>query len=87
MRKLGKKQLTLELHEAIDAIPASLDGHHLTLANGGSELIYTYNSQGPRTGITHLLADLAQAGIRFKDLGTNQSSLEDIFVDLVRRDQ
>jgi ABC-2 type transport system ATP-binding protein len=87
MHKLGKKQLTLQLHEAIEAIPAALEGHDLTLANGGSELIYTYDSQGPRTGITHLLTDLAQAGIRFKDLDTTQSSLEDIFVDLVRRDQ
>ena len=86
MHKLGKKQLTLELHEAIDAIPPALESHDLTLANGGSELIYTYDSQGTRTGITHLLTDLAQAGIRFKDLDTTQSSLEDIFVGLVRRD-
>jgi ABC-2 type transport system ATP-binding protein len=85
MHKLGKKQLTLQLHEALDAIPPALNGHDLTLANGGSELIYTYDSQGPRTGITHLLTDLAQAGIPFKDLDTTQSSLEDIFVDLVRR--
>ena len=87
MHKLGKKQLTLQLHEAIDAIPAALEGHHLTLADDGHELIYTYDSQGPRTGITHLLTDLAEAGIGFKDLDTTQSSLEDIFVDLVRRDQ
>jgi len=87
MHKLGEKQLTLHLHEALDEIPLSLGAHHLTLANGGSELIYTYDSQGPRTGITHLLTDLAQAGIRFKDLETTQSSLEDIFVDLVRRDR
>jgi ABC-2 type transport system ATP-binding protein len=87
MHKLGQKQLTLELHEAIETIPAALESHHLQLANGGSELTYTYDSQGPRTGITHLLTDLAQAGIRFKDLDTTQSSLEDIFVDLVRRDR
>jgi ABC-2 type transport system ATP-binding protein len=87
MHKLGKKQLTLQLHDALKKIPAELNAHHLTLANGGSELIYTYDSQGPRTGITHLLTDLAQAGIRFKDLDTTQSSLEDIFVDLVRRDR
>jgi len=86
MHKLGKKQLTLELHEALKAIPAELDVHHLTLANGGSELVYTYDSQGPRTGITGLLADLSRAGIGFKDIDTTQSSLEDIFVDLVRRD-
>ncbi len=87
MRKLGKKQLTLQLHHALDTIPDALRSHHLALANGGSELVYTYDSQGPRTGITHLLTDLAQAGIRFKDLDTTQSSLEDIFVDLVRRDR
>jgi ABC-2 type transport system ATP-binding protein len=85
MHKLGKKQLTLQLHESLKAIPAQLEGHHLTLANGGSELVYTYDTQGPRTGITGLLTDLAAAGIRFKDLDTTQSSLEDIFVDLVRR--
>ncbi len=55
-------------------------------ANDGAELIYTYDSQAPRTGITGLLTDLAQAGITFKDLDTTQRSLEDIFVDLVRRD-
>jgi ABC-2 type transport system ATP-binding protein len=85
MHKLGKKQLTLQLHNALDAVPPALAGHHLALANGGSELVYTYDTQGPRTGITGLLTDLAQAGIRFKDLDTTQSSLEDIFVDLVRR--
>ena len=87
MHKLGKKQLTLQLHESLHAIPAALEGHHLALANGGSELIYTYDTQGPRTGITKLLTDLASAGITFKDLDTKQSSLEDIFVDLVRRDR
>jgi ABC-2 type transport system ATP-binding protein len=87
MHKLGKKQLTLQLHEALAAIPAELAGHHLALANGGSELVYTYDTQGQRTGITGLLTDLAQASIRFKDLDTTQSSLEDIFVDLVRRDR
>jgi ABC-2 type transport system ATP-binding protein len=86
MHKLGKKQLTLQLHDALKDIPSELDAHHLTLANGGSELVYTYDSQGPRTGITGLLTDLSRAGIGFKDLDTTQSSLEDIFVDLVRRD-
>ena len=85
MHKLGKKQLTLQLHDSLDAIPVGLAAHHLTLANGGSELVYTYDTQGPRTGITNLLTDLAGAGIRFKDLDTTQSSLEDIFVDLVRQ--
>jgi ABC-2 type transport system ATP-binding protein len=85
MHKLGKKQLTLQLHQSLDAIPAALEAHHLALANGGSELVYTYDTQGPRTGITRLLTDLASAGISFKDLDTTQSSLEDIFVDLVRQ--
>ncbi|MEM8574444.1 MAG: ABC transporter ATP-binding protein [Pseudomonadota bacterium] len=87
MHKLGQKQLTLELHDPIDTIPASLEQHHLIIAKGGHELIYTYDSHGERTGITHLLTDLAEADIRFKDLDTTQSSLEEIFVDLVRRDQ
>jgi ABC-2 type transport system ATP-binding protein len=87
MHKLGRKQLTLQLHDALDAIPPGLADHHLTLANGGSELVYTYDTHGPRTGITGLLTDLSSAGIRFKDLDTTQSSLEDIFVDLVRRDR
>jgi len=85
MRKLGKKQLTLQLHQKLDAVPEGLAAHHLMLAAGGAELIYTYDTQGERTGITALLRDLTQAGIRFKDLHTTQSSLEDIFVDLVSR--
>jgi ABC-2 type transport system ATP-binding protein len=85
MHKLGKKQLSLHLHERLDAIPAALSPHHLSLAADGEELIYTYDTQGERTGITSLLQDLASAGVRFKDLQTTQSSLEDIFVDLVRR--
>ena len=87
MRKLGKKQLTLELHRPLDAVPAALADHRLRLAAGGAELIYTYDTQGERTGITALLKDLTLAGIRFKDLHTTQSSLEDIFVDLVGRRQ
>jgi ABC-2 type transport system ATP-binding protein len=85
MHKLGKKQLTLELHHRLDALPPELSRHHLTLVSDGHELVYTYDSQGERTGITGLLQDLSQAGVRFKDLHTTQSSLEDIFVDLVRR--
>ncbi len=85
MRKLGKKVLTLQLHEVLDAIPAELAAHRLSLAADGHELVYTYDTQGERTGITSLLDDLNQAGIGFKDLQTTQSSLEDIFVDLVRQ--
>jgi ABC-2 type transport system ATP-binding protein len=84
MHKLGKKQLKLHLHRPIDAIPDALATHQLTLADGGSELIYTYDTQGEGSGITALLRELSERGITFKDLNTTQSSLEDIFVDLVR---
>ena len=83
IRKLGRKQLTLDLQKRLDAIPAGLNGHQLTLAADGHQLVYTYDSQSERTGITSLLNDLSVAGIRFKDLNTRQSSLEDIFVGLV----
>jgi len=87
MRKLGRKQLTLQLHSRLEAVPAELAAHRLVLAADGRELVYTYDTQGERTGITALLADLRHAGIRFRDLNTTQSSLEDIFVDLVRQRQ
>jgi ABC-2 type transport system ATP-binding protein len=85
MHKLGKKQLTLQLHQQLDALPPELARHNLALVSDGHELVYTYDSQAERTGITGLLQDLNQAGVRFKDLQTTQSSLEDIFVDLVRQ--
>ena len=85
MRKLGRKQLTIELHTKLDAVPDALAAYRLTLANGGGELVYAYDAQGERTGITALLAELNRAGIRYRDLHTTQSSLEDIFVDLVRQ--
>jgi ABC-2 type transport system ATP-binding protein len=85
MRKLGRKRLTLHLLARLDGVPPSLAGYRLSLAGGGSELVYTYDTQSERTGITALLSDLAAAGIRFRDLHTTQDSLEDIFVDLVRR--
>jgi ABC-2 type transport system ATP-binding protein len=84
MHKLGRKQLTLHLQHRLDAVPEALAPHRLALAADGSELVYSYDSQGERTGITALLDDLGTAGIGFKDLHTTQSSLEDIFVDLVR---
>jgi ABC-2 type transport system ATP-binding protein len=84
MRKLGKKQLTLELQQKLDVLPADLAGRGLTLSDDGTRLIYRYDTRGERTGITALLATLNTAGVRFKDLHTSQSSLEDIFVDLVR---
>jgi ABC-2 type transport system ATP-binding protein len=85
MHKLGKKQLKLHLHKRIEVVPDALAAYDLTLANGGSELVYTYDTQGERTGITTLLKALGDRGITFKDLNTTQSSLEDIFVDLVSK--
>ncbi len=84
MRKLGRKQLTLQLHEPIDRIPTALSAYSLELSEDGDELLYTYDTQGERTGITALLSDLGQAGVKFKDLSTSQSSLEDIFISLVK---
>jgi ABC-2 type transport system ATP-binding protein len=85
MAKLGKKQLTLELHSQLEQVPETLKDYRLELAEGGRRLIYTYDTQSDRTGITALLQDLSAAGIRFRDLDTTQSSLEDIFVGLVKR--
>jgi ABC-2 type transport system ATP-binding protein len=85
MRKLGSKQMTLHLQSPLDAIPAALAHLELELHAGGLELVYTYDTRGERTGITTLLAALAEADIRFKDLTTTQSSLEEIFVSLVKR--
>jgi ABC-2 type transport system ATP-binding protein len=85
MRKLGKKQLTLSLAQRLDAIPAALAPFNLALADNGQALTYTYDTQAERTGITRLLAALGAADIRFRDLETTKSSLEDIFIDLVRR--
>ena len=86
MQKLGKKQLMLELQEPLAALPPSLAGYALTLNPDGTELTYSYDTQGERTGITALLRDLSEAGIRYKDLSTRQNSLEQIFVDLVRKE-
>ena len=83
MRKLGKKRLILHLQKALAAVPTELAAHALTLAAGGTDLIFTYDTQLERTGITTLLDDLNRAGIGFRDLRTEQSSLEDIFVGLV----
>ena len=84
MRKLGQKQLTLQLHGRLDEIPAELARYRLELAADGSELVYTYDSQEGPMDIAGLLADLDEAGVTFEDLQTKQSSLEEIFVDLVK---
>lgn len=85
MQELGKKQLTLHLNETLPEVPASLAGHDLTLSDDRQALVYTYDTNEARTGITALLADLQGTGIGFHDLQTTQSSLEEIFVDLVRK--
>ena len=84
MRKLGRKQLVLQLQTKLDDIPESLARHALALSSDKSELVFTYDTRAERTGITTLLQELNAAGIRFSDLRTTQNSLEDIFVGLVR---
>ncbi|WP_292894334.1 MULTISPECIES: ABC transporter ATP-binding protein [unclassified Nitratireductor] len=83
MRKLGQKQLTLDLQKPLNALPAQLSGYDLELADGGTRIIYHYDTQAKRTGIASLLSALSEAGITVKDLDTEQRSLEDIFVSLV----
>src|SRR3989338_3778034 len=87
MRKLGKKQLTVHLKEPLATLPAGLADPHLALANDGADLVYTFDAQAEDTGIADLLKRLSQQGVEFKDLKTDQSSLEDIFVSLVRAPQ
>jgi len=84
MEKLGKKQLSLQLQAPLAAIPAALSEYSLELAHEGNELIYTFDARGERSGIPSLLRQLGELGIAFKDLHTSQSSLEEIFVSLVR---
>ncbi len=83
MSKLGKKQLTLQLQTPLSSIPAGLEKFSLELADSGSSLVYTFNAQNEQTGIDTLLRKLAERGIDFKNLHSSESSLEDIFVDLV----
>ncbi|MEM7433158.1 MAG: ABC transporter ATP-binding protein [Pseudomonadota bacterium] len=87
MRELGKKQLVLHLSDAITEVPSSLGEYGLELGEGGKELTYYYDTQQERTGITALLSDLNATGIKFNDLVTSQSSLEEIFVGLVNKDR
>ncbi|WP_183313737.1 ABC transporter ATP-binding protein [Halomonas fontilapidosi] len=89
MRKLGSKELTLHLQEPLEAVPESLAGHGLTLADEGHALVYSYDAARQEGGstISGLLADLEAVGLRVKDLHTRQSSLEDIFVSLVQERQ
>lgn len=86
MERLGKKQLEVQLTEPISAIPAGLKSDDLTLSEDGKSLIYSYDTNAERTGITALLSDVSEAGLVLRDVVTRQSSLEDIFVDLVKED-
>ncbi len=86
MRKLGKKQMTFELQQKLDAVPEALAPYKLALAADGRALTYTYEAQGEHRGVTRLVEELLRQNIRLKDIATTQSSLEDIFVDLVRKD-
>ncbi len=86
MKKMGKKQLTIDLQSPISVIPETLKVYPLTLKDDGSALIYSYDTTAERTGITKLLNEMAIAGLVMSDLSTSQSSLEDIFVDLVKED-
>lgn len=84
MRRMGCKELTIELTEPVTDLPKALAAWDLRLGEGGESLIYAYNTQGEGTGITRLLQDLSAAGLGLRDLSTTQSSLEDIFVGLIK---
>ncbi len=87
MHKLGKKQLTLHLQSSLARIPDELLGHPIELSEDGNELVYTFNAQGEHTGIAGLLQRLNEHGVRFKDIQSSQSSLEEIFVNLVHEER
>jgi ABC-2 type transport system ATP-binding protein len=86
MHKLGKKQMKFELQQKLAAIPPELASYNLALTDDGHALTYTYEAQGEHRGVTRLVEGLLRQNIRLKDIDTTQSSLEDIFVDLVRKD-
>jgi ABC-2 type transport system ATP-binding protein len=83
MRRMGRKNMQIDLQQPIDTIPAALGAYDLSLGEGGQSLLYTYDTRAARTGITSLLGDISKAGLLLQDVQTSQSSLEDIFVDLV----
>ena len=84
MQQMGTKRLTIYLKQPISTLPDSLSSYNLILSDDGKELVYHYDTTATRTGITGLLSDISAAGLVLCDLQTAQSSLEDIFVDLVR---
>ena len=84
VKSMGQKTLVIELHEAIQALPNKLESYNLTVLNNGLSISYNYDSSSKQTGITSLLQDMKETGLKLKDLKTEQSSLENIFVELVR---
>ena len=84
IKSLGQKTLTIDLHESIKTLPETLKNYKLTIVNGGLSIDYQYDTQSKQTGITSLLQDMKEAGLKLKDLNTEQSSLEKIFVELVK---
>ena len=84
VKSMGQKTLVIELHEAIQALPTKLESYNLTVLNNGLSISYNYDSSSNQTGITSLLQDMKETGLKLKDLKTEQSSLENIFVELVR---
>ena len=84
IKSLGQKTLTIDLHETIETLPETLKNYKLTIVNEGLSIDYQYDTQSKQTGITSLLQDMKEAGLKLKDLNTEQSSLEKIFVELVK---
>ena len=84
VKSMGQKTLIIDLQEAIQAIPSKLESYNLTVLNNGLSISYNYDSSSKQTGITSLLQDMKETGLKLKDLKTEQSSLENIFVELVR---
>ena len=84
VRSMGQKTLLIELQEAVQALPPKLESYNLTVLNNGLSISYNYDSSSKQTGITSLLQDMKETGLKLKDLKTEQSSLENIFVELVR---
>ena len=87
MKKRGKKQLRIELKDPITQLPSNLSEFHLDMSDSGNTLTYTFDASESSTGITRLLSAISQSELQIKDLNTSQSSLEDIFVDLVKKPQ
>jgi len=85
MKKLGKKQLTFDLHHPLQAIPPSLANYNLELSSNGETLVYTYDGTIEDNGIAGIITKLTESDVKFKDLYTHQSSLEDIFVGLLQK--